>query len=148
MRPVSEDKDKPPIKLRVVVADDDPTIQRAIEWILRRSCDVIRKVFTGDELVEAAVALQPDVIISDVMMPAFFGSEAIQRVHATGPFAVVLISDEPRDCRQWAEQGARCVVHTMDLDSDLATAVEAAATGAVFISRRAIDLGGTTPRGH
>lgn len=131
----SQTEDTP--KHRVLIADDDPTVQRAIEWIIRRSCDVIGKVASA-AVIEAAMALQPDVIITDAMVPAFFGSEAMHRLRAAGPFAVVLISDEPRALRQWIEQGASCVVHTMDLDSDLETAVEAAANGDVFISSRVI----------
>ena len=133
-------------KHRVIVADDDPSVQRAIEWILRRSCEIVLKVAPAD-LVEAAAALQPDVVITDAMMPAFFGSEAMHRLDAPGPFAVVLISEEPHACRQWIEHGARCVVHTMDLDSDLATAVEAAANGSIFISRRAFAPCGES-KGH
>lgn len=141
-------QDDQTVKHRVVIADDDPTIQRAIEWILRRSCDVIRKVSAGEDLVEAALALQPDVIVADVMMPAFFGSEALRRLRTAGPFALVLVSDEPQDLRQWLEQGATCVVHTMDMDSDLPAAVEAAANGHVFISRRAFATGPDEPKGH
>ena len=137
MRP-KESKTEDTPKHRVLIADDDPTVQRAIEWILRRTCVVVGKVSSGPEVIEATMALQPDVIISDAMMPALFGSEAIHRLRAAGPFAVVLISDEPRALRQWIQQCAKCVVHTMDLDSDLETAVEAAASGNVFISKRAI----------
>ena len=131
----------------MIVADDDPTVQRAIEWILRRSCEVVLKV-APVQLVEAAMALQPDVVITDAMMPAFFGSEAIHRSGAAGPFAVVLISEEPRALRLWVEQGARCVVHTMDLDCDLETAVRSASRGGVFISRRAIGLPPTRNNTH
>jgi len=130
-----------PAKYRVLVAEDDPTVQRAIEWLLRRTCVVIWRVATHGELVEAALALQPDAIISDAMMPTLFGSTALQRPEGGRPFPVVLISEEPRTLRQWVEQGARCVVHTMDLDSDLETAVEAAVHGSVFISPRAIGPG-------
>jgi CheY-like chemotaxis protein len=137
-----------PIKLRVVVADDDVTVQKAIEWLLRRTCDVVRCVATGAELVEAVTALEPDVIVCDAMMPAFFGSEALQRLRTAGPFAFVLVSAEPRDLQQWIEQGASCVVHSMDLDSDLVTAVQAAASGDIFISRGAIDAGPTGSVGH
>ena len=138
----------PAVKHRVIIADDDPTIQRAMEWILRRTCTVVRKVSAGEDLVEAALTLQPDVIIADVMMPAFFGSEALQRVRTGSRFALVLVSDDPQDLRQWADQGARCVVHTMDLDSDLPKAVEAAVTGYRFISRRAQGSGGPESKGH
>lgn len=126
----------------MVVADDDPGVLRAIEWLLKRaSFEVVRCVATGEELVDAALAHQPDVIVSDAMIPAFFGSEAVQRLRRAGPFAFVLVSETPRDIQQWIEQGASCVVHTMDLDTDLAAAVEAAAASEIYISRRAIDIG-------
>ena len=138
---------QPPDKLlRIVVADDDVTNQWAIEWLLRRTCDVVQCVSTGTELVEAAAALQPDVIVCDAMIPAFFGSGALQRLRTAGPFAFVLVSAEPRDLQQWIEQGASCVIHSMDLDSDLVTAVQAAAAGDIFISRRAI--GADPSSGH
>src|SRR6188472_3424342 len=101
-----QSNDQPAVRLRVLIADDDATVQKAIEWLLRRTCDVVSCVSTGAELVEAAAALQPDVIVCDAMMPAFFGCEALQRLRTTGPFAFVLVSAEPRDLQQWIEQGA------------------------------------------
>lgn len=131
--------------MRVVVADDDPEVRRAIAWILRHSCEVVRSVPTGEELVDAALACQPDVIVSDAMLPAFFSAEAVPRRHDGGPCSFVLLSESHHDIQQWIEQGACCVVHTMDVDTDLTAAVEAAAAGEIYISRRAIEAGNGAP---
>lgn len=128
-------------RIRVVIADDDPAIRRCLAWILRDVCEVVRCVPTGEELLEAALACQPEVIVSDAMLPAFVSAEAVPRLHAGGTCSFVLLSDSRHDIQQWIEEGACCVVHAMDVDTDLPAAVEAAAAGEIYISRRAIQAG-------
>lgn len=128
-----------PAILRVVVADDHLEMRQAIERLLQGRFDVVQSVSNGQALVEAALASRPDVIVSDVRMPRLSGVEAMRMLQNRGtrvPF--VLVSAETVGAQEWIELGATCVVHKMDLETDLESAVQAAADGEAYISRTAI----------
>src|SRR5688572_32904664 len=98
--------------------------------------DIVAVASTGRQLVDAAVALAPDVIVSDLMMPSMTGIEALAMLRSVGytiPF--VLQTTAARHADEWLAVGVLCVVDKFDLPSDLVTAVRSAAAGNVFLSR-------------
>ena len=123
-------------RLRVLVADDNDELRGRIVDMLDAAFDVVGEVSTGRGLVDAAMALAPDVIVSDLMMPSLTGAEALAKLRAAGyriPF--VLQTATRGNAQAWLDMGALCVVDKIDLPSDLVTAVESAAVGKVFLSR-------------
>ncbi len=123
-------------RLRVLVADDNDDIRQGIVKLLDPVFEIVAVVSTGRELVQAAVALEPDVIVSDLMMPALTGAEALAMLRAAGhTIAFVLQTAAGRNAQTWLDMGALCVVDKIDLSSDLVTAVRSAAAGKVFVSR-------------
>jgi DNA-binding NarL/FixJ family response regulator len=123
-------------RLCVLVADDNDDVRDGIVGLLDPVFEIVAVVSTGRELVDAAVALEPDVIVSDLMMPSLTGAEALKMLRAAGytiPF--VLQTTTGRDARAWLDMGALCVVDKFDLPADLVTAVRSAAAGKVFLSR-------------
>ncbi len=128
-------------KLRVLVADDSDLMQRAVARLLRDEFDIIDVVSTGRELVDAALALNPDVIVSDFSMPLLTGTEALKALRRAGrtvPF-VLMTATVPRNARNWIKLGVLCVVDKSDLHLDLVAAVLSAAAGKIYISRSAIE---------
>lgn len=122
----------------MVVADDHDEMRLTIEELLRGPFDVVRSVSDGQALVEAALACRPDVVVSDVSMPQLSGVEAMRMLQSRGvrvPF--VLTSADTLGVQRWIEQGAAAVVHKMDVDGELACAVQAAVDREVYISRTA-----------
>jgi DNA-binding NarL/FixJ family response regulator len=123
-------------RLRVLVADDNDDIRQGIVKLLDPVFEIVAVVSTGRELVQAAVALEPDVIVSDLMMPALTGAEALAMLRAAGhTIAFVLQTAAGQNAQIWLDLGALCVVDKIDLCSDLVTAVRSAAAGKVFVSR-------------
>lgn len=123
-------------RLRVLVADDNNELRDRIVELLHPVFEIVAAVSTGRALVDAAVALEPDVIVSDLMMPSLTGAEALAKLRAAGyriPF--VLQTATRGNAQAWLDMGALCVVDKIDLPSDLVTAVESAAVGKVFLSR-------------
>ena len=124
-------------RLRVLVADDHDDVREGIVRLLDPVFEIVAVVSTGRELVDAAMALEPDVIVSDLMMPSLTGAEALMTLRAAGstiPF--VLQTTAGGDTRVWLDMGMTCVVDKFDLPFDLVTAVQSAAAGKVFVSRR------------
>lgn len=123
-------------KLRVLIADDDIRTRHVIVRLLRDAFEVIGDVGSGRELVQAALARNPDVIVSDVAMPLLGGVEAIRELSAAGkaiPF--VLISSVFYRAGVGNHAGAVAYVDKSDLQFDLVSAVRSAVLGQPFYSR-------------
>jgi CheY-like chemotaxis protein len=125
-------------KLRVLVADDNSSLREAIVKHLAERFEVIAAVSSGRELVDAAMTHRPDVIVSDASMPSLTGPGALKVLRGAGnriPF--VLLTAEVCCALGWLELGMRAVVDKGDLHDELVAAVESAAAGVTYLSRRA-----------
>jgi CheY-like chemotaxis protein len=90
--------------------------------------DIVGSVPDGGKLVDSAMSLDPDVIVSDIRMPVLSGPEAMKALRIAGyeiPF--VLISITPCGAEEFINQGAAAFVEKLDVGYDLARAVWAAA---------------------
>ncbi|NOZ48629.1 MAG: response regulator transcription factor [Chloroflexi bacterium] len=78
--------------IRVLVVDDHPLMREALIAALTTEPDmeVAGEAATGQEAVEQAQALQPDVIIMDLLMPGVDGIEAIATIQAELPRTRIL----------------------------------------------------------
>lgn len=79
----------------VLVVDDDPVILRLLEVNFQMEGFAVRTASDGVEGLEVARAEQPDVVVSDVMMPKMNGLElaaGLKADPATGAIPVVLLS--------------------------------------------------------
>lgn len=79
--------------LRVVVADDHPVYREGLALVLGSlpGVTVVGEAADGDEAVELAVRLQPDVVLMDLSMPGVGGVEATRRIVASSPGVHVLV---------------------------------------------------------
>jgi DNA-binding response OmpR family regulator len=68
------------VKRKVLIADDEPNIVTALEFLLRRSGYDVRTVANGAEALAALEADRPDVVLLDIMMPVKSGYEVCQRM--------------------------------------------------------------------
>ncbi len=64
------------MKPRVLVADDERVIADTLALILNKSGFEATAVYSGEEAIETAKTLQPDVLISDVIMFGLNGIDA------------------------------------------------------------------------
>jgi DNA-binding NarL/FixJ family response regulator len=79
--------------VRVLIADDDPMFIESIETLLRGDArvQVIGTASNGQDAVDLARALAPDVTLLDIAMPVLDGIEAARRIRLDHPNACVLI---------------------------------------------------------
>lgn len=82
-----------PTKLQVLIADDHAIVRAGIVSILRsqRDFSVAGEARDGNEAVEAALRLRPDVILMDLMMPGKDGCEAAAAIIEKWPEAKILL---------------------------------------------------------
>jgi DNA-binding NarL/FixJ family response regulator len=79
--------------LRVLIADDHPLFRNGMRALLAADPDteVVGEATTGEEAIEMAAALQPDVILMDLQMPGVSGIEATRRILHTSPHIRILV---------------------------------------------------------
>jgi len=99
--------------IRVLVADDHPVVRSGIVALLAAADDieVVGEAVDGQDAVEKALALAPQLVLMDLRMPRLDGDEATARILAADP-------------------GIRVVVlTTYESDASILTAIEAGASG-------------------
>jgi two-component system, NarL family, response regulator NreC len=128
-------------QLRVVLADDHPIVLRSVEEVLRRTgrFDVVAKVTTGEQAVERAHTLRPDLVVMDLAMPGIGGIEAIRRIAAADASVrvVALTAEDAGESIVAAmEAGASGYVHKSAVQESLVRALESAAQGEAALDNR------------
>jgi CheY-like chemotaxis protein len=84
---MSETKTKP----KVLVVDDERVIADTLSMILNQSGFESHAVYSGEGALEMARALEPDMLISDVIMSDLNGIDAAIRIRALFPHIKVLL---------------------------------------------------------
>ncbi|WP_322489709.1 response regulator transcription factor [Chloroflexus sp.] len=79
--------------IRVLIVDDQPLIRTGIATLLARKADieVVGQAGNGREALELVAALDPDIVLMDVMMPVMDGVEATRQLAARGPRPAVIM---------------------------------------------------------
>jgi signal transduction histidine kinase/DNA-binding CsgD family transcriptional regulator len=78
--------------LRVLLVDDHAAIRHGLATILDRAeaIGVVSEAATGEEALERAERLRPDVVVMDLVMPGMGGIEATRQITASMPEIRVL----------------------------------------------------------
>lgn len=66
----------------VLIADDHTILMEGLVALLKDRFDVVGAVSDGSRLVDEAIRLKPDVIVTDISMPGLSGMEALRRLKA------------------------------------------------------------------
>ena len=79
--------------LRVAVADDDRSMRELLAHMLRKAGhEVVAVADSGQSLVRQCAEVQPDVIITDNLMPDLGGADAAAIIYARRPTPIILLS--------------------------------------------------------
>ena len=124
-------------RVRVVVADDHPSLLERVVKTLASEFSVVAAVSDGEQAVAKEAELLPDVMVIDVCMPRMSGLEATARIRRRGSqVPVVCLTAYPESemlDAAW-EAGALGYVAKGSMASDLVPAVRAALAGHRFVS--------------
>ena len=121
-------------KIKVLVADDQRLVRDGIASLLsiQDEIEVVGTASNGEEAVEQALALKPDVALMDIRMPIMDGVEATRRIRRELPGCQVLMLttfDDEEYILDALSAGA-CGYLLKDIPAhDLASAIKAAHQG-------------------
>ncbi len=79
--------------IRVLLADDHPLFRRGMRAILRVEPDteLVGEATDGQQALDMALELRPDVILMDLNMPKVSGIEATRRIVQASPHTAILM---------------------------------------------------------
>ncbi|GHF22807.1 response regulator [Pseudolysinimonas yzui] len=127
--------------IRVLIADDQELVRTGLRTILDAQDDivVVGEAADGEEAVEAARSLRPDVCLFDIRMPRLDGLDATRMLAGPGvenPMAVVVITTFDLDEYVYAalRAGARGFLLKDAGPALLGQAIRAAAEGDALIA--------------
>jgi NarL family two-component system response regulator LiaR len=111
-------------KTRILVADDHPLLRQALCQVFsgQKDMEVVGQAGDGEEAVNLASQLKPDIVVMDIMMPKFDGIEASRQIKKIAPNTAILI------------------LTAYDDDSYVLGLLEAGAAGYLLKSARGQDL--------
>jgi DNA-binding NarL/FixJ family response regulator len=90
MTSMTAESPSPPI--RVAISDDHPVVRQGLRSFLEaQGFEVVGEAANGDEAVRLVERTQPDVLLTDVVMPGVDGIEAIRRLRAAGSSVGILV---------------------------------------------------------
>jgi DNA-binding NarL/FixJ family response regulator len=124
-------------KPRVLIADDHQILAEGLRGLLEPEFEVAGVVADGRELVAAAKALRPDVIVADITMPSLNGIDAAVQLLGAGVSARVVFLTMHRDvayARRAMEAGAAGFVLKHAAAAELVTAVREALQGRTYVT--------------
>jgi DNA-binding NarL/FixJ family response regulator len=124
-------------KIRVVLADDHREVIAKVRGVLGDEYDVLETAENGQQAVTAVLALDPDVLVTDISMPLLNGLQAARSIQKTNPRVkiIFLTIHEDRDFIAAAfSAGATGYVTKRRLSIDLVFAIEEALKGHTFVS--------------
>jgi DNA-binding NarL/FixJ family response regulator len=119
-------------RVRVLLADDHPPLLSAIRRLLAQEFDVVGEAHDGEEAVQMARALRPDVVLMDLAMPRRGGLDAIRRINAEGSAAAIVVLTVLADSAvvgAAVEAGARAYILKSQAGVELLPAISAALAG-------------------
>jgi DNA-binding NarL/FixJ family response regulator len=81
------------VPVRVVVADDHPIVRDGLRALMEATpgIELVGEATNGDEAIEIARQVRPDVVLMDLAMPGRNGIEATREIAANGLAGAVLI---------------------------------------------------------
>ncbi len=125
--------------LRVLIADDHPLFRKGMRAFLTATpgTEVVGEATTGQEAIELAAALQPDVILMDLQMPGINGIEATRQILHTSPhirILVVTLFEDDASIFTALRAGARGYILKDAKEEEMLRAIRAVGSGEAIFS--------------
>lgn len=125
------------VRPRLLLADDHPSFLEATSALLRIQFEVVVTVADGVTLVQEALRVRPDVIVTDITMPVMSGIDAAHELRKFALSAKVVfltIHSEEQFVEACFAGGALGYVVKSHMKTDLIPAIKAALIGDSYTS--------------
>jgi len=128
------------MRLRIVVADDNPRMLQHLVSLLQTEFEVVATASDGASARECIQRFKPDVAVLDIVMPQINGIELTRELstnsHPT-PVVICSVENDQETISAAHTAGALAFVFKPRIARDLISAVKSAAAGRLFDSGEA-----------
>jgi DNA-binding NarL/FixJ family response regulator len=127
--------------IRVLIADDNRLTREGLRLLLERVQDmqVVGEARDGQDAVDMAERVQPDVVLMDMKMPRLNGLKATEQIHARAGRVRILFVANSWDASlvlHALEKGAQGFVAKPDIYQELIPAIREVSIGNSYFSRQ------------
>jgi DNA-binding NarL/FixJ family response regulator len=125
--------------IRLLIADDQTITRNGLQTLLaaQEAIEVVGEARNGEEIIDLAHSLQPDVILMDLRMPGINGIEATRRIHRASPhigILVVTVFEDDTSVFPAIRAGARGYLLKNTEQDELLRAIHTVANGGAIFS--------------
>ena len=124
-------------RLRLVLADDHQIVVEGVKALLAPEFDVVATAPDGREVLEAAEAHNPDIVLLDISMPGLNGIEAARRLKELCPHTKMIVLSMHWDLsfvRAAFEAGVSGYVLKQSAAAELVRAIHGVGKGQRYLS--------------
>lgn len=124
-------------KPRVLLADDHAMFREGLALLLPSDMELVGAVSNGEELVEAARRLRPDIVVADLSMPKVGGLDALRILREDGldiRFVILTVHADPSIAAKAIRAGAAGYVVKDAAGNELVEALRCALGGRTYLS--------------
>lgn len=124
-------------RLRVLLGEDNADVLEYTHNLLGEEFDLVASAENGLDLVAAAEKFKPDVVVTDIGLPALNGIEASRRILDLGCCKAIVafsVENSPEIVKTAFKAGIRGYVLKEAAGGELVSAIYAAARGVMFLS--------------
>jgi NarL family two-component system response regulator LiaR len=131
-------------KTRILIADDHPLLREALCQVFssQKDMEIVGQAGNGEEAIDLASQLKPDILVMDIMMPKFDGLEASRQIKRITPNTAILILtayDDDNYVLGLLEAGATGYLMKSAKGQDLVEAVRAVRSGESVLHPKIIE---------
>jgi DNA-binding NarL/FixJ family response regulator len=132
--------------IRILVADDHPVVRFGVRNMLQSEpgFDVVGEASDGDDAITQTLALEPDILLLDLLMPRLPGLEALRAIVERSARVKIILLTGTISTHQVIEAlqiGARGIVLKDSVAGDLSESIRAVTGGDYWIGgRRVVNL--------
>jgi len=125
-------------RIKVLVVDDHAIIREGIRALLalQRDMQVVGEAVNGQEALDKAIELSPDVVVMDIVMPVMNGLEATKRIRSKSDQAKVLMLsqyDDEENVLASSQAGAIGFVPKRSAGAELLDGIRTVSQGQRFV---------------
>ena len=81
----------------ILIVDDEPNIRDVLRWPLAEAGVNVAEASDGNEAIEQFTAVDPDLLILDIMMPEMDGTDICRKIRQTSDVPIIFLSAKAQD---------------------------------------------------
>ncbi len=122
---------------RIVLADDQQQILQTVSSILQDECEIVGLAENGEQVIQLAETMAPDLLVLDIFMPGLSGFDVAMRLRDSDSSLKILfltVHEDPEFVNAAISLGAQGYVLKAHLVTELMPAIRSVLKNQLYVS--------------